>query len=408
MIPISDLLTEEIELLKLKFHPFVLELKTIIENSNLFFNKTNENPLKSPNYHSNTLIENRNCGLRIQWERNFSSIKFIILTKKIIDNQENLINNGNPNLYEYGEFLYYPVFLNESKSYDFIEKGNYYNLTKKIDEGIFNINSDELIFLQLVNEKISELLKDIKKIHFESLNTLSLEKKSFLEEFSKNNDGKLDLVDCVDINKLLQKHQKKIIEIDKNYIQKFVKISSYLKLKKQNILLIYNSIYETNNNIVINEQIFILNNLKQLIHSYESLLFHSISMITSVVSGDLITFYEIYECFDKLNVFNSNWENEVSYNLSNIGFKLDDIGVQLGEIGNSLNDLFDSINSMESNIISSLDKLSYITEDSFRELNTSINEELSSIDSSIKVNNLLTGIQSFQMYKINQNTKRIN
>jgi hypothetical protein len=33
----------------------------------------------------------------------------------------------------------------------------------------------------------------------------------------------------------------------------------------------------------------------------------------------MITFYEIYETFDQLGVFNSNWENEVSNKLSEIG-----------------------------------------------------------------------------------------
>jgi hypothetical protein len=35
-------------------------------------------------------------------------------------------------------------------------------------------------------------------------------------------------------------------------------------------------------------------------------------------------------------------------------------------------------------------------------------KELRSIDSSIQFNNLLTGIQTYQMYKINKNTKNLN
>ena len=46
-------------------------------------------------------------------------------------------------------------------------------------------------------------------------------------------------------------------------------------------------------------------------------------MVGALVSEDLITFYEIYESFDKLGMFNSNWENEVSKKLQNIGEKLD-------------------------------------------------------------------------------------
>ena len=116
-------------------------------------------------------------------------------------------------------------------------------------------------------------------------------------------------------------------------------------------------------------------------------------MITSLVESDLITFYEIYECFDQLGVFNSNWENEVSNKLT--------------DIGDGIRDLMYSIYQMENKIVNSISNLTYITQDSFRELNMSVNNQLSSIDSSIKFNNLLTGIQTYQMYKINQNTKRI-
>lgn len=66
-----------------------------------------------------------------------------------------------------------------------------------------------------------------------------------------------------------------------------------------------------------------------------------------------------------------------------------------------------SINSMENNIVNSLETLTYVTEDSFSELNKSIAYQLNSINSSINFNNLLTGIQTYQMYKINQNTKKI-
>jgi hypothetical protein len=117
-------------------------------------------------------------------------------------------------------------------------------------------------------------------------------------------------------------------------------------------------------------------------------------MISSLIESDLITFYEIYECFDKLGVFNSNWENEVSEKLSNIEL--------------NIKELMYSIYHMENSIIDSIENLTYITQDSFNDLNNSINSHLSSIDSSLKFNNLLSTIQTYQVYKINQNTKRID
>jgi archaellum component FlaC len=104
-------------------------------------------------------------------------------------------------------------------------------------------------------------------------------------------------------------------------------------------------------------------------------------------------------------MFNSNWESEVSENLSNIGYKLDDIGDKLDDIGDKLNDLMYSINGMEQNIVSELSKLSYITQGSFEELNRSVTSQLREVESSINTNNLLTGIQTYQLYKINKNIK---
>ena len=96
----------------------------------------------------------------------------------------------------------------------------------------------------------------------------------------------------------------------------------YLKTKKSNTQKIFDSIKDTKNEKELNE---LINLLKNQIHTYELLVFHSISMITSLVESDLITFYEIYECFDQLGVFNSNWENEVSDELTNIGDGIRDL-----------------------------------------------------------------------------------
>ncbi len=243
----------------------------------------------------------------------------------------------------------------------------------------------------IIKENIEIEIKRNDKIKEEErVRKLKEKKSSIILSLDSDKDGNVDLVDGNSFNLLLTNNQNKIIEIDKNYIQKFVKISIYLKTKKYNIQNIFNSLKKSNDD---NELIESVNLLKNQIHTYELLVFHSINMITSLVDSDLITFYEIYECFDQLGVFNSNWENEVSDKLTNIG--------------NGLTELMYSIYQMENKIVNSIDNLTYVTRDSFKELNMSVNNQLSSINSSIKFNNLLTGIQTYQMYKINQNTKRI-
>ena len=207
-----------------------------------------------------------------------------------------------------------------------------------------------------------------------------------LKELDKDGNGEVDVVEGNDFNLLLKKHQKNIIEIDRTYVQQFVKLSSYLKTKKDNVQLIFNSIKNTSNEEQLNEYVGIL---KNEIQSYSLILFNSLNMIVSLVEDDMITFYEIHDSFDKLNIFNSNWENEISQKLSNIGDGLSNLMYSVEEMGNK--------------IASEIGHLSYVTEES----NLMLTNQLKDIDSSLQANNLLTGIQTYQMYKINKNTKSL-
>jgi hypothetical protein len=226
-------------------------------------------------------------------------------------------------------------------------------------------------------EKQKEELEKERKIKHEE-NILSV-----ISELDKDNNNEVDLVDDENYNKILVNNQKKIIEIDKNYIQKFVKISIYLKTKRSNIQNIFISINDTKNEKDLNE---LVNLLKNQIHTYDLLVFHSISMITSLVDSDLITFYQIYECFDQLGVFNSNWENEVSDKLTNIG--------------NGIKDLMYSIYQMENKIVNSIGKLTYLTQSSYDNLNLSINNQLRNINSSLDYSNYMIKIQNYKMFNI--------
>jgi hypothetical protein len=263
---------------------------------------------------------------------------------------------------------------------DFNEQSNYNSLKLNESEKTF-LNK----FFELLN---TEILKanDNAKLNIKNLNT---KKEDVLIGLDKNNDGEVDLIEN-DFNKLFSKNQKRVMDIDKNYIHQFVKVSNFIKTKKQNTQKIFESIRDTSSQEELEERVALL---KNQIYSYELLVFHSINMIGALVSEDLITFYEIYESFDKLGMFNSNWENEVSEKLTNIGDKLDD--------------LMYSIYNMEQNIVNELSHLSYITQESFEDLNRSVTNQLREVESSINTNNLLTGIQTYQLYKINKNTKSL-
>jgi hypothetical protein len=241
---------------------------------------------------------------------------------------------------------------------------------------------------------IKEFIDSIKRFVFVSnlydaiIPIIKYNSEKALSNFKIDSSNKLILVE-IGFDKLLRKNQNKISEIDKNYVHKFVKLSSYLNKRKENIETFYSTI-DKNNLQEIQIRITILNELNQ---TYEMLIFHSINMIGSLMGGDLVSFYEIYEVFDKLGVFNSNWENEISG--------------QLSQIGNSILELIDSIHEMENNIVGELKNLTYVTQSSFDDLNKTVTNQLKEVESSINTNNLLAGIQAYQLYKINKNTKGI-
>jgi hypothetical protein len=183
-----------------------------------------------------------------------------------------------------------------------------------------------------------------------------------LNMLDSNSDGIIDRIETDNFYKIFQKNQSKIIEVDKLYVHRFVQLSNFIKLKKNRIQKLFKSIKKSRD--YINKE-YSLDVLNSEITSYESIVFHSNNMIISLVSGDLITFYELYEAFDKLGMFKSSWENEVS--------------ICLLSINNNLESINYSIYNFENNVVNALNKLTYVSQSSFDELNRSVKRELSEI-----------------------------
>ena len=255
--------------------------------------------------------------------------------------------------------------------------------------------TDEKLFTEI--KKIKSIHSRVSKITPDTYNKMIEEEKKRLEETQEKIISKLDkagtgIVDEIENNdefkKLLNKYEKEIAEIDRKHIKDFVKLSSYLKTKEKNIQLIFNSIKGTANKKEFKEYVGIL---KNEIHWYKLYYYNALNMIVALVEDKHIIFYEIYESFDKLDVFNSNWENEISGKLSNIG--------------DGLNDLMYSIHEMGADIVAEIGNLSYVTEES----SSMLEQKLEEVDSSVKTNNLLSTIQSYQLYKLNKsNRNRLN
>ncbi|MAO72116.1 MAG: hypothetical protein CMD02_06385 [Flavobacteriales bacterium] len=208
---------------------------------------------------------------------------------------------------------------------------------------------------------------------------LSHSKSQLINELDKDRNGTIDIIEGDDFNLLIKKHQRKIIELERNdkiqYTKQFIKLSNFINNRKEDIQDLYTSIYKIQDHNSLNEYIKII---KNTIHSYEVLLVNSISMVCFLLEDDLFNFYTIYEKLDKLNIFNSHAETQLLNKLSNIEDKLDAV--------------IYSIDAMNNSIVMELGMLSMDIENSTDILSTHLKE----IESSIDINTVVTGIKLFQ------------
>ena len=109
--------------------------------------------------------------------------------------------------------------------------------------------------------------------------------------------------------------------------------------------------------------------------------YHNIAqaMMVFYLNDNKIRYFEIYEAFDKLGVFDSSWQK-------NVLNKLESLELRLANLSNQLTEL-------NQNFISIL------------EISNDITVELKHINSSINTSNVIQAISAYQLWRINKNTK---
>ena len=234
---------------------------------------------------------------------------------------------------------------------------------------------------------VNDILTQQKKHNHKRDEELTKKKESIFGEIDKDGNGLVDIIEGFDeIDLLLKKHQEKIILIDSKHVMEFVQVSNYLKLKKKNIQKVFDELKKVTNN---NELEIYLEIIKDNIHVYDLITLNSLLMVNSLINMDMITFSGIYLKFDSLNIFDSKHEKDISEKLDNL------------EKG--LNNLMSVIRTVGDEICEEIYTLSSISEESNRQLS----QQLSEIDSTMKVGNLISTINTYQNYKNNRNTKNL-
>ena len=89
----------------------------------------------------------------------------------------------------------------------------------------------------------------------------------------------------------------------------------------------------------------LLKDLNQHIISYQSLVVSSFKMIKSLNEDDMITFYEVYEIFDKLGIFDTQWQKSMLEKLGDLTSSIEDVSTSLKNVNTSINNGLDSLSA---------------------------------------------------------------
>jgi len=345
------------------------------------------------NHSSSDLIFNREELMKLK-DRNwfkyyfvdfFSSQNNFKINKQMFENYDNQSNVviGFKSGFIYTEKVSVDLMNEIEYDYKKISKDNYWDWIK---------HNTPLASVRFGLQKEKELhseLGNIINLHFKNVALFNKEKKKsalikfenkkqeILSVYDNDANGTIDLIEQKAFNDLLKKHEKKIIKIDRNYVHNFIKISSYLSVKSENLQSIFSIVSKSNKTDFQN----LYEILQNEIHIYKLLLYNSLLMITSLVNDDMITFFKIYEAFDTLSIFNSNWEKELKSNLSNLKNEIVSLRSEIDEISEQIQDGFSALSA----------------EIDFN--NQQLEMELASVKSSLNTSSAFTGLNTYKLYK---------
>lgn len=161
-----------------------------------------------------------------------------------------------------------------------------------------------------INSEMSDLSKRIDKLNLFSINSeLLRETKSVLD---KDDNLELDLIESTHMDKLIELNQVKIRKIEKlenkTYIPDLVKINLFLNNYQKGLVNDYNEIQSSVESLEYKNTLDIFN---RDFNFYKILISNLIIMVDSIVNDNLIKYYKIREMFDKISIFESNYEKKL-------------------------------------------------------------------------------------------------
>ena len=181
-----------------------------------------------------------------------------------------------------------------------------------------------------LDKKINNATKALEKIREEfsilSNNIDSLQtKKEVIESvihvnkiYDADDNNDLDVAETSNIELIIKQKQPAIRKIEKqenrNYLRDFTKINIFLDSFQKQLVDDYEDIQsfcEIENKISLSSAQQKIETFESNITSYKALMSGLVLMISNLVNDDLVSFFKLYDIFDKLSVFESNYEKKV-------------------------------------------------------------------------------------------------
>lgn len=307
-----------------------------------------------------------------------------------------------------------------------VSQNDFNYLSVKIEQILLQF-SDYLMSIETYTLiAVTEKLKSLKQIFIESKTVVIVpDLQQYLQgklcEIGLFKDH-LNIPDTDEIRHLILINQNKISVIDKKYIQEFLKLHKYLTNQKD---LLYQSIDLLKLQKDFSTTDLMIDVINNQIGSYNLVYLNSVTLIVCLCENELVIFYELYETFDDLGVFKTNYQNEVLESLIRIGSNIDklnnnivyklkliehqlqNISIGLYDLKSTMQQNIQAIHRLEDSIVSSFKSIETTIGSNFDRLSQNISGHLLKIESGIAYNNLITTVSAYQSYKINRQTKTL-
>lgn len=206
-----------------------------------------------------------------------------------------------------------------------------------------NLSELEILYENIISNLIKVIHDRDLKIKFDKDSEIrkeNLQKLLILkDEFSKNFvilNNVIDIPSIDTFSKHLESHQHEIAKFDQGWIHNLVKIKSYLQSANNSI--------KSNFQQTIEEED--LEYFKQMqaevikqVEAYDKVYGNALILIDSIIESNHVLSYEIYEIFDKLGFFESNWEQRLIQKFDNLTDSIDETNANI----NTINEKFDLI-----------------------------------------------------------------